>query len=201
MWQHAIQFYATALRQLYASQPITITAYLHVLGSFLSSHFIILGLFGPVQCMPLDHTITQSNKHWPQIIHSLYHTSQTYHLAQDLVNSSTLFQSTLLNHVSSLLLHEQHECIQRLFNVRLFLLHLRCNHSTRIRLHRSVGSYRLTQGCKLYMSHMQNKVITTQWFSDNRWADLCLVRHLSRHILTRDGHEWVGWPQAILIHR
>ena len=48
----------------------------------------------------------------------------TNHLAEDLVDGCRLLQCTLLDHLCPLLLHEQHEGIEGLLDVRLLLLYL-----------------------------------------------------------------------------
>ena len=63
----------------------------------------------------------------------------THHLSQDLVNGSAFFQCTLLDDVRSLLLHEQHECVQWFLDVRFLLFGLRGDNSYSMRCEYIMG--------------------------------------------------------------
>lgn len=75
---------------------------------------------------------------------------RTHHLAEDLVDGSTLLEGAFLDHVCSLLLHEEHEGIQRLLDVRFLLLHMLSQHSTRVGLDYGIRGCSAAQGSKLY---------------------------------------------------
>ena len=92
--------------------------YLHVFGSLFPCHFIILGLFASIQCVP--------------------------HLPQYLVNGGGLFKCTLFNDIRSLFFHKQHEGVKRFLDVLFLFLHLRSNHP-RVRRDCRIWSHRLTE--------------------------------------------------------